>query len=151
MKYIKEYNSIKNRNIPTKVVADERGLAVVKMAEFKENHTIIGFSTSQIRLIEDLLNKKKSKVSYEWIEFLEGSDTFNQLKDKDAVYLKLTYKEWTTHQIKQFRDGYSTYLVYITAYEDEWFTISKVSKKWGYTSLYIADQMDELLNYLDEI
>lgn len=141
MKYIKEYNRLKNT--PKKVVTDNLGYSIFKMSQFKDNHTVAGFSDSQIRIIEDLLNKKKSKLSYEWVS--QGSHP------KLEVYLKLTYKEWTKHNIKQFEDGYCTYITFITAYEDDWFAISNINKDYGYTSFYIADQMDELLNYLDEI
>ena len=42
-------------------------------------------------------------------------------------------------------------MVDISAREDEWFLISEVNNTYGYTDMYLADQFDQVLEFIKSL
>lgn len=127
-------------NMPQRFEADDGELGVIKWSNFKEKHPAIDLTPSQIQQIAKLLDIRK----FNW-------KVFNGQDESHPDSLIITYNKWTEHTLPQYKSGYNKYQVHISAHEDEWFTISEVNYHYGYSDLYLADQFDQVLNFVKSL
>lgn len=125
-------------NMPQKFEADDE-MAIIKWSRFKEEHSQIEFTQSQRNQIQNLLDK--SKFSHRWWSGLNG----------EPEALQIVYNKWTEHDIPQWKSGFNKYVVDISAREDEWFLISQVNNTYGYTDIYLADQFDQVIEFIKSL
>jgi len=130
---------INESNMPNKFEADDNEMALIKWVRFKEEHKQIEFTDKQREEIQSLLDK--SKFSHRWYSGLNGG----------PEALQVVYNKWTEHNIPQWKSGFNKYVVDITAREDEWFLISEVNNNFGYTDIYLADQFDQVINFIKSL
>lgn len=126
-------------NMPKKFEADDDEMAIFKWSRFKEDHPQVEFTQSQRDQIQNLLDK--SKFSHRWWSGLNGG----------PEALQIVYNKWTEHDIPQWKSGFNKYVVDISAREDEWFLISEVNNTYGYTDMYLADQFDQVLEFIKSL
>lgn len=126
-------------NMPQKFEADDDEMAIMKWLRFKEEHPQIEFTQSQRNQIQNLLDK--SKFYHRWWSGLNGG----------SEALQIVYNKWTEHDIPQWKSGFNKYVVDISAREDEWFLISEVNNNHGYTDMYLADQFDQVLEFIKSL
>lgn len=139
MGYDDEGTRITNEsNMPQKFEADDE-MAIIKWSRFKEEHSQIEFTQSQRNQIQNLLDK--SKFSHRWWSGLNGG----------PEALQIVYNKWTNHEMPQWKSGFNKYVVDISAREDEWFLISQVNNTYGYTDIYLADQFDQVIEFIKSL
>lgn len=125
-------------NMPQKFEADDE-MVIFKWSRFKEDHPQIEFTQSQRNQIQNLLDK--SKFSHRWWSGLNVG----------PVALQIVYNKWVEHDIPQWKSGFNKYVVDISAREDEWFLISEVNNTYGYTDIYLADQFDQVIEFIKSL
>lgn len=126
---------IKESNLPEKIEATDGEFAIEKWSKFKENHIRCSFTNSQKEQIIKLIDLRK--CNYKFGINSDGNES-----------LILTHMKWVDHSIPQWKSGYNKIRIDIDPYKDEWFLISVVNYKYGYTDIYIADQFDQLINFI---
>ena len=110
-----------NEEMP-EMVEPDNVYVIFKLNNFRKKYKPVDFSDYQMKQIDSLLD--------------ENNDI---------------YHEWSSvNGFKVLRISNPDYDIFISQREDEWFIITEVEKP-GPTVFYIADQIDQLLNYLDKI